>query len=117
MGWSPMSEVISDQADRTILRRLSDHMFDTKRWFDLKAAADELSLIRGFDRLLSLEDLPINLYDHQRTAALRVLRDMRGRAILADEVGLGKTVEAGLILREYALRGLVRRALIPVPAL
>ena len=41
---------------------------------------------------------------------------MRGRAILADEVGLGKTVEAGLILKEYAIRGLVRRVLILTPA-
>jgi SNF2 family DNA or RNA helicase len=41
---------------------------------------------------------------------------MRGRAILADEVGLGKTIEAGLILKEYAIRGLVRRALILAPA-
>ncbi len=38
---------------------------------------------------------------------------MRGRALLADEVGLGKTIEAGLILKEYVLRGLVRRALGP----
>ncbi len=54
-------------------------------------------------------------YEHQERAALRVLREMRGRAILADEVGLGKTVEAGLILKEYAIRGLVRRALILTP--
>src|SRR5439155_1560920 len=47
---------------------------------------------------------------------LRVLREMRGRAILADEVGLGKTIEAGLLLKEYAIRGLVRRALILTPA-
>src|SRR2546430_16979740 len=36
---------------------------------------------------------------------------MRGRAILADEVGLGKTIEAGLVLKEYAVRGLIHRAL------
>ena len=41
---------------------------------------------------------------------------MGGRAILADEVGLGKTIEAGMILKEYLLRGLVRRALILAPA-
>ncbi len=40
---------------------------------------------------------------------------MRGRALLADEVGLGKTIEAGLILKEYVLRGLVRRALVLAP--
>src|SRR5690606_26854297 len=45
-----------------------------------------------------------------------VVEDMDGRAILADEVGLGKTVEAGMILKEYMLRGLVRRALVLAPA-
>ena len=41
---------------------------------------------------------------------------MRGRAILADEVGLGKTIEAGLILAELRLRGLADRALVIAPA-
>jgi SNF2-related domain len=37
------------------------------------------------------------------------------RYLLADEVGLGKTIEAGLILRQLKLRGLVRRALVIAP--
>jgi SNF2 family DNA or RNA helicase len=41
---------------------------------------------------------------------------MQGQAILADEVGLGKTIEAGLILKEYLLRGLVKKVLILTPA-
>ena len=41
---------------------------------------------------------------------------MNGKAILADEVGLGKTIEAGLILKEYMIRGLVKKVLILVPA-
>ncbi|MGB4006229.1 MAG: DEAD/DEAH box helicase, partial [Halanaerobiales bacterium] len=41
---------------------------------------------------------------------------MNGRAILADEVGLGKTIEAGMILKEYLDRGLVKKSLILVPA-
>lgn len=55
-------------------------------------------------------------YPYQLATCRRVIDDMRGRAILADEVGLGKTIEAGMILKEYMLRGLVRRALILVPA-
>ena len=45
----------------------------------------------------------------------RVLRQFKGRALLADEVGLGKTIEACLILKEYRMRGMVRRALILTP--
>lgn len=41
---------------------------------------------------------------------------MNGRAILADEVGLGKTIEAGMILKEYMDKGLVKKFLILVPA-
>src|SRR2546430_11005199 len=48
--------------------------------------------------------------------AQRGLRYMCYRAILADEVGLGKTIEASIIYKEFAIRGLVRRALILTPA-
>ena len=39
----------------------------------------------------------------------------RIRYLLADEVGLGKTIEAGLIFRELKLRGLVKRVLVVAP--
>jgi SNF2 family DNA or RNA helicase len=90
----------------------------TRAW-RLNAAAQRLSLVRGFERLLARPSLRgVERYEHQERTALRVLRDLRGRAILADEVGLGKTIEAGLVLKEYVIRGLVRRALIlPPPSL
>lgn len=53
---------------------------------------------------------------HQLEVAKKVIEDMNGKAILADEVGLGKTIEAGLILKEYMIRGLVKKVLILVPA-
>ena len=46
----------------------------------------------------------------------RAISGDRIRYLLADEVGLGKTVEAGLILRELKIRGLVRRTLVVAPA-
>ena len=52
---------------------------------------------------------------HQIYAVSRALSDDRVRYLLADEVGLGKTIEAGLIMREMKLRGLVRRTLIVAP--
>ena len=72
---------------------------------------------RGFEQLLSLNHTnDVQRLEHQIRACLRVLREMKGRALLADEVGLGKTIEAGLILKEYTLRSLVRTILILVPA-
>ena len=55
-------------------------------------------------------------FPHQLEAAKQVVEKMNGKAILADEVGLGKTIEAGLILKEYMIRGLVKKVLILVPA-
>jgi len=78
--------------------------------------AQRSSLTRGFQKLISLTATrDLEQYDFQIHAVQRVLRHMRGRAILADEVGLGKTIEAGLVLKEYVLRGLVRKALILTP--
>lgn len=52
---------------------------------------------------------------HQIHALSRVISSDRVRYLLADEVGLGKTIEAGLIMRELKLRGLVRRILVVSP--
>jgi len=52
---------------------------------------------------------------HQIRALSRAVAGGRMRYLLADEVGLGKTIEAGLILRELKLRGRIRRILIVAP--
>jgi SNF2 family DNA or RNA helicase len=70
----------------------------------------------GFDTFLSVPALRFTPFDYQLQAARSALRRMRGRAILADEVGLGKTIEAGLILAELRLRGLADRTLVITPA-
>ncbi|MHB8451363.1 MAG: DEAD/DEAH box helicase [Mycobacteriales bacterium] len=70
----------------------------------------------GFDTMISAPHLRFTPYAHQQVAAQAVLRRMRGRAILADEVGLGKTIEAGIVLTELRLRGLADRTLVLVPA-
>jgi SNF2 family DNA or RNA helicase len=84
--------------------------------YKLRLAGERLRLASGFDRLLCLDEVRVQHLEHQHAAALKVLRDMRGRAILADEVGLGKTIEAGIVLKELLLRGLAHRVLILVPA-
>lgn len=75
-----------------------------------------LASAEQFEELLALAALTgVEPHRYQIETARRVLRVFRGRALLADEVGLGKTVEALTILREYQLRGMVRRALVLVP--
>lgn len=73
--------------------------------------------IPEFDGLQAPKHLPqLTPLPHQLEVAKQVVEKMNGKAILADEVGLGKTIEAGLILKEYMIRGLVKKVLILVPA-
>lgn len=85
--------------------------------FALRAGAERWAGWAGTDRLISLDSLRgVERFPHQIEACRKVLRDLNGRAILADEVGLGKTIEAGIVLKEYVLRGAVRTVLVLVPA-
>ncbi|WP_106497160.1 DEAD/DEAH box helicase [Lentibacillus sp. Marseille-P4043] len=85
--------------------------------FQMAYQAEKTTMTPSFNGLRSLDYLPhVNFLSHQVTCAEQVVKEMNGRAILADEVGLGKTIEAGLILKEYMIRGLVKKALILVPA-
>ncbi|MFZ4452115.1 DEAD/DEAH box helicase [Salibacterium aidingense] len=85
--------------------------------FCLAYESQQWTSIPDFEGLLCYKHLSdLQLYPHQEQTAKRVMEEMDGKAILADEVGLGKTIEAGLILKEYMVRGLVKKALILVPA-
>jgi SNF2 family DNA or RNA helicase len=83
--------------------------------YQLKLMAYHLQLVAGFDELLALEAIDFQPFDYQIRAARTALRRFRGRGLLADEVGLGKTIEAGLVLKEYLLRQMVARVLILTP--
>lgn len=70
------------------------------------------------DDLLCLPHCRIERLEYQVRTALRVLGPLRGRALLSDEVGLGKTIEAGLVIKELLTRGMVKKFLVlTVPSL
>ncbi|MBO8163172.1 MAG: DEAD/DEAH box helicase [Brevibacillus sp.] len=108
--------------DRSWLPEFNRLIADDGPWhkwelFQLALEAEEALAVKNFDQLQALKFLPsLKPYPHQLATAEKVLNEMRGRAILADEVGLGKTIEAGLILKEYMVRGLAKKVLILVPA-
>lgn len=58
----------------------------------------------------------LDLHHYQIQSVLKVVNDLEGRAILADEVGLGKTIEAGLVAAELKARHGLNNVLILVPA-
>ncbi|MBS2969615.1 DEAD/DEAH box helicase [Metabacillus sp. KIGAM252] len=85
--------------------------------FKLSSEIQHHTAVPDFEGLQAPKHLPdFQPLPHQLEVARTVVEKMNGKAILADEVGLGKTIEAGLILKEYMIRGLVKKVLILVPA-
>ncbi len=86
-------------------------------WFRLRGQLTQLGLFQGFDELLCLPLLRgVETHWYQVETVRKVLKQYRGRVLLADEVGLGKTIEAGMVVKEYMLRGMAERVLVLTPA-
>ena len=66
--------------------------------------------------LKQLDENSVKLLEHQVDAAYRALFEMDGKALLADEVGLGKTIEVGMILKEMHFRETSGSVLVLTPA-
>lgn len=84
----------------------------------LNVAARRFAIAQGQQELLSVEEIKdrIKLLDHQLHAAHRALFQMNGGALFADEVGLGKTIEVGMVLKEMDFRDSRDSFLILTPA-
>lgn len=95
--------------------RLFAGQLDNRKWFNLRADviekrhALESSLIRG------LVGARVSLIPHQLYIATEVSARQSPRVLLADEVGLGKTIEAGLILHRQLANFQISRVLVVVP--
>ena len=86
--------------------------FHDRRLAFVKCLTQQSAVCRGLTGLISAN---IELYPHQVEVVRRVLEDPIQRYLLADEVGLGKTIESGAILRQYLLDKPQGRAVILVP--
>jgi SNF2 family DNA or RNA helicase len=84
--------------------------------YSLRLQALYLKHAYKYDPLSGLSNARIEPSLHQVYIAHLVTQKLQPRMILADEVGLGKTVEAGLIIKELRARGLIERVLVVVPA-
>lgn len=98
----PEERLFAGNIDSTDLFRLRyDVLLNQRKNF--------ISPIRGFT------GPRVSVIPHQMHVASEITKRARPRVLLADEVGLGKTIEAGLILHHLILTGRVERALILVP--
>ena len=95
---------------------------DNKNWYsgfqDFRLSIFSKILFRKFNKKILISPLVsrTSTFPHQISTCDTVVNNMNGRAILADEVGLGKTIEAGMILTEYLVRKEVKNVLIVVPS-
>lgn len=91
--------------------RPADPMTLQRLWLALEAERIPLA-----DGAATLTAAKVDLLPHQVVLIHRVAETTPRRFLIADEVGLGKTIETALILRELKSRGQLRRALMAVPA-
>jgi len=90
-------------------------VWDTYDRFYLKSLASYLFLAHSFDKMQSLSNSRTQILAHQVEATYRVVQSICPRFLIADEVGLGKTIEAGLIIKEFILRHNYNKICIIVP--
>jgi len=79
------------------------------------ASAARVADTVAHDTMLAPMEATVIPLPHQINALKKAISNNRIRYLLADEVGLGKTIEAGLVLRELKLRGLVKRVIVLAP--
>jgi len=114
VGDSPIAYNLSNLE---VLKKLIVGDFSPFYETSLILKGEELNVKGDFGELHSLNTcFGVTTYEHQIQTVRSVIGELNGRALLADEVGLGKTIEAGLILKEYLLRGMVKKVLILTPA-
>ena len=112
----PESELDNFLQFRSPRDRLFAGLLDGHRWFALRRQVFEHKHALAQSPIRGLEGARIAQLQHQTYIAAEATRRLHPRVLLADEVGLGKTIEAGLILHKQLLTQQVSRALIMVPA-
>ncbi len=100
-----------------ISRLIETRKFSSFTKFRLNLEALKIKHTGKINKLIALDAIKTKLipYNFQMQTALKVINDMNGNAILADEVGLGKTIESGLIMKELILREEINSILIVCP--
>ncbi len=99
------------------LQALQNLQADSLEYYEARLALFNLSVLADYDQLVCLPTLShIDKYWYQIETAKKVIKQFGGRALLADEVGLGKTIEAAMICKEYLVRGMIKSLLVIAPA-
>ncbi|WP_371376261.1 RNA polymerase-associated protein RapA [Thalassotalea aquiviva] len=95
--------------------RLLNGQFDRLDWYQLRKNSLKYQFEQQQSELSGLTGARVSLIPHQLYIAEEVGKRFAPRVLLADEVGLGKTIEAGLIIHQQLVSGRAKRVLIAVP--
>ena len=108
--------IAPDEGKVSPLDRLKAGQIGSTKWFNLyKQLSEAYSDFQG-GKSYGFVGPKINIIPHQLDVAQQVLNMPLPRALLADEVGLGKTIEAGLVIHQLIASGRAQRILICTPA-
>jgi len=95
--------------------RLFAGLIDGPRWFNLRRRVFDYRHDLARSPVRGIAGTRVSILEHQMYIAVDVSRRLHPRVLLADEVGLGKTIEAGMILHAQLVNQQVSRVLIVVP--
>ncbi len=98
-----------------VKKRLLNNIFDDMAAFELRYLCNYYSVKAMQSPLYGCQGARVDILPHQLHIIYSLAANHHPRIMLADEVGLGKTIEAGLILRKRMLNYLSQNALIVVP--
>jgi len=90
--------------------------FSSPLQYDLHTESLRLSLAYEYDRMVSLSSSRVNLEPYQVEAVHRVVNSFPHRFLIADDTGLGKTIETGMIFEELTARARAEHVLVVAPA-
>ncbi|NJR79154.1 helicase-related protein [Sphingomonas corticis] len=111
--WTPATGAVQ-QVDEAALETIDAHA-PTPGAIVHRAAAARVQEALATEVMLAPVQSSVIPLPHQLYALERAIAGDRVRHLFADEVGLGKTIEAGLVIRELKLRGLAKRILVVAP--
>jgi SNF2 family DNA or RNA helicase len=95
--------------------RFKANIIGSMKQYRLQEVTRWYRLMHLYDELVSLGHVGVDIQTHQVAVVHKVISNYPHRFLLCDEVGLGKTIEAGMVLKELRARGGAQRVLAIVP--
>lgn len=113
---SASDEPLEIKGEDFILDLLRSGQIENGRRFHCRTESYILQLAYDYNKILSLSNSRTRILAHQVESTHRIVNAINHRFLIADEVGLGKTIEAGLVIKELIYRHSYKRIMIACPA-